>query len=266
MKFRICIVAILGFVLPNASAQQVGISISAGVRKTFKINSKNTIDLRQAFQINPEIKKNDKYGDLFEENGFWPISNREEEPDDDDDDDDDATPINTGELNDDPYKIKFERRSTTSAQYSFLFTPWLRSNTIYSLLYTGEEWRHTFSTELDYRPLKHSKKKRNLDMAARALYQRLAVPDDGKYEWRTAVVPRVDVNLTIKKTYILQTSNALNGVWEKGEFGFDRWRANVRLVYIYNKKNRFTFGYQFQRRLDKPRSSHGCSFGYEIRL
>lgn len=256
----------------NVSAQPIGISISAGIRKTFQLTKKSSIDLRQQFQVNPEIKKyNNKYGDFFNEDGFWPVPDRYEALEDGDDDDlpqgaNPVTPNNPGELNDLPYRIKFEWRSNSAVQYTYRFAPWFRGNTGYSLLYDGEEFRHTFRAELDYRPLKHSKTKRKFDLGARALYQYIGAPDDGVYEWQSLVVPRIDADWNFKKNHILQLSNALNGAWDEGKFEFDRWRANLNLIYVYKKSNRFTLSYQFQQRLDKPRQSHGCSLGYEIRF
>lgn len=257
------------------AAQNVNLALSVGVRKSFIFNKKSSLDLRQQFQVTPEIKKyNNESGDFFNEDGFWPVPDRYQEDDDNDDDDDDdlppgagnGNPINNGELNDTPREISFDWRSNTSLQYNYRFFPWIRSNTGYALLFDGEELRHTFRAELDYRPLRHSKQKKKVDLALRNLYQYVGNPDDGKYEWESVYIPRFDVEWTFKKNHLLQFSNALNGAWNKKGFEFDRWRVNTNLVFTYRKINRFTLGYQFQQRLDKPRKSHGINFSYEVRF
>jgi hypothetical protein len=278
MKYLIATLLLCTFCLgPSASlrAQNVGLNFSIGIRKTFKLNKKSSLDLRQQLQLTPEIKQYDnRYGDFFNEEGFWAVPDRYERPDDDDDDDDDdlppgasvGVPNNPGEINDAPVRIDWEWRSNTSLQYNYMIQRWLRVNTGYALFYNGEEFRHTFRAELDYRPLRHSKSRKKVDIAARTLYQYAGQPDDGRLEWDPTLVPRVDAEWTFKKNHILALSNALNGVWDDDIFRFDRWRMSANLVFIYSKIHRFTFGYQFQQRLDKPRKSHGFSLGYEIRI
>jgi hypothetical protein len=247
----------------RVSAQQVGISISAGIRKSFELSKQSSIDLRQQIQANPEIKKYDyEYGDFFNEDGFWAIPDTYVNPD--------SIPgvpnKPDNELDDLPREVTIDWRSNTSVQYNYNFFPWLRFNTGYSLFFNGKEFRHTFRGEIDYRPLKHSKEKRKIDIAARTLYQYVGQPDDDEMEWESFLVPRVDFSWAFKKNHILSFSNSLNGTWDDGIFEFDRWRSNISIGFIYHKKHRFTFAYQLQQRLDKPRRTHGVSFGYEIRL
>jgi hypothetical protein len=244
------------------NAQQVGISISAGVRKTFNLTSKSSIDLRQQIQANPEIKKYDyQYGDFFNEEGFWAIPDAYVNPDSLP-----GVPKPDNELDDLPREVTIDWRSNTSFQYNYSFFQWLRFNTGYSMFFNGKEFRHTFRGEMDYRPLKHSEQKRKIDIAARVLYQYIGQPDDEEMEWESFLVPRVDFSWAFKKNHTLSFSNSLNGAWDDGELEFDRWRSNISLGFVYHKNHRFNFAYQFQQRLDKPRRTHGVSFGYEIRL
>ena len=66
----------------------------------------------------------------------------------------------------------------------------MRANAGYGLTYVGEEFRHTFRAELDYRPLRHWKGKRKLDLAARTLFQYVGNPDGGVDERSPTVVRR----------------------------------------------------------------------------
>ncbi len=271
-------IVILLFSLAIASpvfAQNIGYSVNASVRKTFNFKKKSSLDLRQQIQLTPEIERYDnKYGDFFNEEGFWSIPDRYRNDNDLDDDDDDdlppgagtGIPLNGRELNDSPTEINWDLRSNTSFQFNYRARPWLRANTGYSLFYNGEELRHTMRAELDYRPLRHTKSKKTLDLAARVLYQRVGQPDDDKFEWNSFLIPRFDTEWTFKKNHILLISPALNGVWDDGKLEWDRWRVNTSMAFIYQKIHRFTFSYQFQQRLDKPRKSHGVSIGYEVRL
>ncbi|MDX1911687.1 MAG: hypothetical protein SFV22_09400 [Saprospiraceae bacterium] len=258
-----------------AAAQDWGYNLNVGLRKTFKLSKKSTLDLRQQLQVNPVIKKyNNKFGDFFNEEGFWPVPDRYRDDDELDDDDEDDLPPGAGngqpdeedELSDTPRRIKFEWRSTSALQFNHQFFKWLRANTGYGLFYNGEEFRNNFRVEADYRPLRHFKGKRKLDLAARTLFQYQSNPDDGEIEWNAALVPRADVIWNFKKNHALTLSNALNGAWDDGIFEFDRWRANLNLTFTYDKINRFTLGYQFQQRLDKPDHSHGLSLNYELRF
>jgi hypothetical protein len=243
-------------------AQKVGISLSAGIRKSINLTKKSSIDLRQQIQANPEIKKYDyQYGDFFNEEGFWAIPDTYVDPDSLP-----GKPTNGNELDDLPTEVTIDWRSNTSFQYNYRFTPWFRFNTGYAMFYNGDEFRHTFRGELDYRPLKHSDQKRKIDVAVRTLFQYVGQPDDGELEWSPFLVPRADFEWTFKKNHILAFSNSLNGIWDDGAFMFDRLRSNVSLAFIYHKVHRFTFAYQFQQRFDKPRRTYGVSFGYEIRL
>lgn len=256
-------------------AQKVGLNLNLEARKTFNLDKKSTLSLRQQFQINPNIKKyNNKYGDFFNEDGFWPIPDQYRDDDELDEDDEDDLPFGAGngipntenELDDTPRDITLEWRSTTSVQYNYEFFKWFRSNTGYGLFYNGEEFRHNFRVEADYRPLRHLKGKRKFDISARTLFQYIGNPDDGKMEWSAALVPRLDAIWTFKKNHILTISNALNGGWEDGVLEFDRYRLNVNLTFIYDKTSRFILGYQYQQRLDKPGNSNGVSLTYEMRF
>lgn len=261
------------FVTRSGFAQDIGLGLTLGVRKTFTLGKKSSLDLRQQFQFNPEIKKyNNKYGDFFNEDGFWPIPDRYRDDDELEDDDElpagagNGTPNAEGELNDSPRRIKINWRSTTAFQHNYRFFPWLRCNEGYGLFFDGEELRHIFRAELDYRPLRHGDKKRKVDLAARTLFQYVGQPDDGVYKWGALLVPRLDVEWTFKKNHILGLSNALNGGWEKGVFKFDRWRVTPKIVLIYEKIHRFTFSYQYQQHIDKPKNSDGLILSYEVRF
>lgn len=270
LLFSLLLASHLGF------SQDLSLGMNVGVRKSFELGPKSALDLRQQFQFTPEIRKyRNKYGDFFNEEGFWPVPDRYRDDDELDEDDEEDFPTGAGngipqkpggELNDLPTRIKLDWRSNTSVQYNYGFFAWLRANAGYGLLFDGEEFRHTFRAELNYRPLKHDKKKRKVDVTARTLFQHTGTPDDGVYEWRSLLVPRVDVGWAFKKNHLLQMSHALNGGWEEGIFAFDRWRANLNLVFTYQKDHRFTLSYQFQQRLDKPRRAQGAVFDYEFRF
>jgi hypothetical protein len=274
-SMRIIHLLLLLLIGATAPAQDLGFNLNIGVRKTFKWGKKSSLDLRQQFQVNPEIKKyNNKFGDFFNEDGFWPVPDRYRDDDELDDDDEDDLPPGAGngqpatgdELSDTPRRISFEWRSTSALQYNHQFLKFLRANTGYGLFYNGEEFRHNFRWEADYRPLRHFKGKRKMDIAARTLLQLQGNPDDGEMEWAAALVPRLDAAWAFRKNHTLTLTNALNGAWDDGIFEFDRWRANLNLAFTYEKINRFTLGYQFQQRLDKPDHSHGISLTYELRF
>ncbi|MFN4081438.1 MAG: hypothetical protein ACK4NS_11105, partial [Saprospiraceae bacterium] len=62
MRIITVLVCILISGLPNAYAQKKesldkAYNLSVGVRKTFKIDKKNSVDLRQQFQFSPRIRK-----------------------------------------------------------------------------------------------------------------------------------------------------------------------------------------------------------------
>jgi hypothetical protein len=279
---RIVILLFLLAVATTVYTQQVGYNVSVGVRKTVNFTKKTSLDIRQQFQLTPEIERYDnQYGDFFNEEGFWAIPDRyrtddddnDDDNDDDDDDDDDlppgagnGTPVDGNELNDLPTEINWDWRSNTSLQFNYRPRKWLRINSGYALFYNGKEFRHTVRAEVDYRPLRHTKSKKKVDLAARVLYQQIGQPDDDQFEWNSFLIPRFDTEWTFKKNHILTISPSLNGVWDDGKLEWDRWRVNTSLAYIYKKIHRFSFSYQFQQRLDKPRRAHGISLGYEIRL
>jgi hypothetical protein len=259
----------------TAIAQQIGVNTAAGVRGTIKLSKKSALDIRQQIQVNPEIKKyNNKYGDFFNEEGFWPIPDRYKDKDDSTDEDDfpdgagTGIPDNPGELNDQPWDISFGWRSSSTVQYNYRMFKWLRGSFNYNFVYDGDELRNTFRTEVDYRPFQHQrKKKREIDVSIRTQFQYAGQPDDGSYTWKPSLVPRFNLEWNINKNHALLISYALNGAWDDGIFEFDRWRINPQFTQVYKKNHRFTLGYQFQQRIDRPdKVSHGISFSYEIRL
>jgi hypothetical protein len=263
MTRLVLFIILCGLISGQLVAQNVGYSVSVGIRKSFNMTKKSSLDLRQQVQLTPDIEKYDnEFGDFFNEEGFWPIPDRYTN------DDDQGTPDHNGELDDSPTAIEWEWRSTASWQYNYRLKPWIRANTGYALFYNGEEFRHTLRAELDYRPLRHTSRKKQVDLATRVLWQRVAKYDeeDAEWEWDAFLVPRVDMEWTFKKSHLLVISPALNGAWDDGTIEWDRWRVNTGLTYIYRKVHRFTFSYQYQQRLDKPNRSHGVSLGYEVRL
>jgi hypothetical protein len=267
-------------------AQTVGVNVSVGVRKTFKISKKDALDLRQQFQITPDIERYDnEFGDLFNEDGLWPIpdrrtrkANNDDDNDDDDDDDDDNLSNNNGsnnngkpwipELDDRPVFVNLDWRTTFSAQYSREWFRWLRSATGYAFQYDGRRAQHSLRAELDYRPLRYQKGKRALDVAARVGFQTTGTKRKNKntMRWDYQLTPRIDLTWNFKKEHTITWSNGLNGMWDKGIFLFDRWRSNVNLNFIYRKNHRFVLSFQRQQRIDKRRISHGASLGYEVRF
>lgn len=280
MNYRIfCfLVALSTGVLP-LWGQHLGTSLNLGLRKTFYFSEKNLWVLRQQVQLNPEIERlNNQYGDYFNEEGFWLIPDRYEAPDDDaapDDDDepddDDGTPGNGNppffpELNDDPTRVMVEWRSTTSTVFTHKIRPWLRLNSAYAFFYNGDDRRHTLRTELDYRVLKQFFPKSKWDISVRSLVQRIGQRDDGALEWATFWVPRFDVEWKYRPRHTLAISQTVNGVLDGGQLEFDRWRVACNLQFDLSKKHRYTFGYQYQQRLDQPVRSHTLQLSYEIRL
>jgi hypothetical protein len=234
-----------------------------------------TVDLRQQLQFNPDIELyNNRYGDFFNEESFWPIPDRYKELEDEDDLDDapagagNGIPDRNGELDDLPRQIEWEWRSSSVLQTTYRIQRWFRLNQIYTFQYNGERGRHTFRIEPDYRPLQHWKKKgRVLDPSLRLQFQYAGQPDDGQYEWVASLAPRFTMDIRLKKDHILSLNSTLNGEWDDGVLEFDRWRFSPQFLYTYKKNHRFTLGYQFQQRIDKPdRITHGFSLGYEIRL
>ena len=272
MKHRILwFLMLLVTSVPSLWAQHVGTSLNFGVRKTFYFSEKNLFVLRQQVQLNPEIERlNDRYGDYFNEEEFWAIPDRYQEQDDDNDDDDGSSGGGNNplfpELNDAPTRVLVEWRSTTSTVYTHKIRPWLRVNNAYALFYNGEDRRHTFRTELDYRVLKQFFPKSKWDIQVRNLVQRIGQRDEGSLEWATFWVPRFDVEWKYKPRHTLAISHTLNGVLGNKQVHFDRWRMACNLVFDLSKKHRYTFGYQYQQRLDQPVRSHTVQFGYEIRL
>lgn len=257
---HLIILCFSGLLMAQIQAQPLGLNLSLGLRKTFKINAKSNYHLRQQFQISPEIERYDnEYGDFFNEDGFWPIPDR-------------RSGNNTGlinpknELDDTPRIIHAGWRSSSYAQFNHAFFPWLRTNQGYTLFFNGEEWRHTFRAELDYRPMRHGKTKYKVDFAARGLIQVIGRPEEGAYRWRPFFVPRFDAEWAFMPNHILAFSNSLNGIVEGPSLQFDRWRMRPSLVFIYQKIHRFSIVYQMDRSIEGKKRTHGFSFEYEIRI
>jgi hypothetical protein len=236
MKNHIWLLAIIA-VCHALPAQQLGINLSAALRKSFHLTEKSRLDLRQQMQLNPEIEKyNNQFGDFFNEDGFWRIPDEYEEEDDnseEEEDDDEqpgsgkVKPVNNGTLNDVPHKITFNWRSNTSFQYNYSFKPWLRGNTAYALLFDGRTFRHTFRAELDYRPLRHDKRKKKVDLAARVMYQYVGQAENRQYEWDKMLIPRFDFDWTFKKNHIFFISNSINTPFSAKGIAFDRYRIQT---------------------------------------
>jgi hypothetical protein len=271
MKYRIILSCLLLLLNGALTAQHVGISVTAGVRKTWAITKKAGFDLRQQIQINPEIKKFESdYGDIFNEEGFWPIPDRD---DDDGDDDDDGgvnnPPIDPGtpELNDDPYTVSFEWRTSSVGRLQYNFFEWLRLSSGYTLFYNGEEFRHAWQSELDYRPLLHNDRKRKFDISTRMVFQRTGRPrKSGGMKWESFLTPRFQLTYKMDKKHTFYAGSSLNGAWDDNILEFERYRLNGGIQFTFNKKHLFDLGYQFQKRLDKPDRSNSVSLSYTVRL
>lgn len=252
-------------------------NVSVGLRKTFKLGKKNAFDLRQQFQFSPRIQRLEyRVGDIFNEDGFWPIPDRRAIPndDDDDDDDDDNDPPRSPsknpdkELDDTPLEVNFNWRSNMAAQYNFQPFRWLRLSQGYILFYGEKEFRHTLRSDLDYRPVRHWHKKPKLEFALRGQLQYLGRERKGIFEWKRTVVPRADLIWVFKKEHQLVLSNSYNGEWEKHFFQFDRWRLGLNVSFSYQKAHRFSIGVQYQERMNskKKKPIAGLGFSYEVRL
>lgn len=277
MKYRILGLLLALFIgAAPLLGQHLGTSLNFGLRKTFNFSEKNLWVLRQQVQLNPEIERyNDRYGDYFNEDDFWVIPTRYQNPDNDaepDDDDNNGSSSGGGntplfpELNDAPTRVLVEWRSTTSTVFTHKIRPWLRVNSAYAFFYNGNDRRHTFRTELDYRVVKQFYPKSKWDISVRSLVQCSGQRDDGALEWATFWVPRFDVEWKYRPRHTLAISQTVNGVLEDQRVAFDRWRLACNLQFDLSKKHRYTFGYQYQRRLDQPVRSHTLQFSYEIRL
>ncbi len=236
--------------------------------------------MRQQFQITPDINRYDnEFGGFFSEDVLWPIPDRRyketgDDIDDDDDDDDDTSNDNgnsnpiTKELDDAPILINMDWRSTSGVQYNRQWFKYLRSSIGYALMHDTKRTQHSFRIEIDYRPLRHWKGKRIIDISARVGLQTTGYKrkKNNAMKWDTQLAPRIDVVWNFQKDHTLTWSNGLGGLWDNGIFLFDRWRSNINLNFIYRKNHRFVFGFQRQQRLDKQRISYGMSWGYEYRF
>lgn len=267
MKQRLYLAALIAvFTMNTMMAQHLGMGVTLGLRKDWQITKKSVLDVRQQIQVNPEVRKfQSKFGDIFNEEGFWPIPDRLLD-EDDDNDEDDGRGGRDGELNDDPYDVSFEWRSSTVVRGQYSFFNWLRLASGYTLFYNGEEFRHAWQSELDYRPLLHSKAKRKFDISTRVGFQRTGRPNKGSMRWQSFLTPRLNMTLKVDKKHTLYAGAALNGAWDDKELEFDRYRLNAGVQFAVNKKNLFDLGYQFQQRLDKPGKSNAISISYTIRI
>lgn len=248
-------------------------NVSVGLRKTFDIGKKNKLDLRQQFQFNPKIQKAAyRVGDIFNEEGFWPIPDRATTNDDDDDDQDNEGGNGNGnpirEIDDNPLTISLSSRSVTSILHTFSGFRWLRISNGYSMFYGEKEFRHTIRSEADYRPVRHWKKKPKFEIALRGQMQHLGRNRKKGFQWTRTVAPGADLIWTFKKEHQLTLSHSYNGVWEKDFFEFDRWRLGLNAGFSYKKIHRFSVGFQYQERMNskKKKPILGFGLGHEIRL
>jgi hypothetical protein len=266
MKKHILLGALLFSMLSWSQAQHLGVSLSVGVRKEIKLWKNGALDLRQQIQVNPEIEKYDQeFGDFFNEESFWPIPDRYR-PADDDDDDGGVVVRPPGELGDSPYDISFEWRTSSIVRLSHSFAKWMRVTSGYTLFYNGEEFRHAWQSELDYRPLQHGDTKRKFDISTRVSFQRTGRPKKDKMVWEAFLTPRLNMTWAFKKNHSLYLGGALNGAWDDGILEFDRYRITTGITYTIKKRYTFDFGYQYQQRLDKPGNSNSISLAYQIKL
>jgi hypothetical protein len=268
MKFRIILSCFLLGVTAVLSAQHIGVSVSAGIRKTWKLNKKISFDLRQQIQVNPEIEKFESdYGDIFNEEGFWPIPDRDDDAEEEDDDGNTPPVDPGGELNDDPYTISFEWRTSSVGRLQYNFYDWLRLSSGYTLFYNGEEFRHAWQSELDYRPLLHNDADRKFDISTRMVFQRTGRPrKSGGMKWESFLTPRLQMTYKMDKKHTFYAGSSLNGAWDDNILEFERYRLNGGIQFTFNKKHLFDLGYQFQKRLDKPDRSNSVSLSYTVRL
>ncbi len=269
------------------SAQSVGINVALGIRKTFSVTSKSSFNIRQQILLTPDIKRYDnEIGDLFNEEGLFSllyrpsrqVINEDGGDDDEDNEDDKGSPSSDGddkdpllgELDDRPIRIDWDWRTSSFAQYNREWFKWLRSLTGYSLQYDGKRVYHGFRAEVDYRPMRHWKKKKAIELTARIGFQVVGKKRNSKkasvMKWESQLTPRMDVMWNIKKEHTIVWSNSLNGAWDGPYFAFDRWRSALQLNFSYRKTHRFVFSFQRQQRLDKCRISYGAGMGYEVRF
>ncbi len=266
MKKQIFLCVLFSSVFSWAQAQHLGVGFSLGLRKEIGLWKNGALDLRQQIQINPDIEKYDQeFGDFFNEEGFWPIPDRYR-PIKDQDDPGGVVIPKPGELSDSPYDISFEWRTSSIVRLSHNFAKWLRAGSSYTLFYNGEEFRHAWQSEVDYRPLQHGKAKRKFDISTRATFQRTGRPKKDKYVWESFLTPRLNMTWAFKKNHSLYLGGALNGAWDDGELEFDRYRISTGITYMFKKRYSFDFGYQYQQRLDKPGNSNSISIAYQIKL
>lgn len=255
-----------------AQKQHLGVNLNLGIRKNIQLVPRFYLDLRQQLQLNPEFRQYElKYGDIFNEEAFWSIPDRYEDDDhdgnDDDDDDEPVVVTPSGELNDAPRELSLEGRSSSIVRLQYNTFDWLRGSTAYTLFYNGEEFRHAFQGDLDYRPLRHSGESKKWDLSLRAGFQRTAEPRKrGGYRWESFLTPRATLNWRFKKKHNWYGGSALNGGWDEDFFEFDRWRLNTGIQFMPNKRILFDLGYQYQKRIGRTSESHTLNITYQFRF
>lgn len=271
----------LSYALP---AQQVGINLRLEAAKSFKLDKKTKIEVSQQLQLTPEIKNTRrKYERIFDEFELFPFLQESDDDDDDDsdddendddDDDDNNNRVNTqtggtsngtgfNELNDDPYRIGLSWRSSTTFDFDYKIRKWLRVGQSYSLLLDAEDLRHLSRTDLTLQPKMPSKK---LDVQYRIAYQLGAESSKGRLKLDSDFSSRTAVEWEFKDHHIWFNSFALNGAFDKGIWEWDRFRYDTGLEYKFSKTHSFSFGYRFQKRLDRRKNavSHGVNFSYSL--
>jgi len=287
----------LAYTLP---AQQVGINLRLEAAKSFKLDKKTKIEVSQQLQLTPEIKNTKrKYDRIFDEFELFPFlqesddddddsgddddDNDDNDDDDDDNDDDDddnddddddnnssnpqagGTSNGTGfnELNDDPYRIDLSWRSSTSFDFDYKIRKWLRVGQSYSLLLDAEDLRHLSRTDLTLQPKMPSKK---LDVQYRIAYQLGAESNKGRLKLDSDFSSRLGTDWEIKDRHIWFNNFSVNGAFDEGIWEWDRFRYDTGLEYKFSKTHSFSFGYRFQKRLDRRKNavSHGVNFSYSL--
>lgn len=281
----------LAYTLP---AQQVGINMRLDAAKSFKLDKKTKIEVSQQLQLTPEIKNTRrKYERIFDEFELFPFlkendsdddddddEDDNDDNDDDDDDDDDNASNNSSnnnqnggtsngssndfnELNDDPYRIDLSWRSSSTVDFDYKIRKWLRFGQSYSLLLDAEDLRHLSRTDLTLQPKMPSKK---LDLQYRIAYQLGAETRKGKMRLDSDFSSRLGTDWEFKDRHIWFNNFAVNGAFDEGIWEWDRFRYDTGLEYKFSKTHSFSFGYRFQRRLDRRKNavSHGVNFSYSI--
>lgn len=292
MKSLIILVGLLTLAC-TLPAQQVGINMRLEATKSFKLDKKAKIEVSQQLQLTPEIKNTRrKYERIFDEFELFPFlkendsgdddeedDDNEEDDNDDDDDDDNASNNSSNnnqnggtsnsssndfnELNDDPYRIDLSWRSSSTVDFDYKIRRWLRFGQSYSLLLDAENLRHLSRSDLTLQPKMPSKK---LDLQYRIAYQLGAETNKGKMRLDSDFSSRLGADWEFKDRHIWFNNFAVNGAFEESIWEWDRFRYDTGLEYKFSKTHSFSFGYRFQKRLDRRKNavSHGVNFSYSI--